>query len=60
MKKRSITVNFECDAPEEVLLEIADHMEWQLESLNDGTLYMGDDEDKTENHVYLVNSVKLK
>jgi len=40
MKKRSITINFETDAPKAVVEEIAEHMRWQLDSLNDGTLAM--------------------
>jgi hypothetical protein len=40
MKKRSITVSFECDANDDIIEEIAEQMKFQLESLNDGTLEM--------------------
>lgn len=41
MKKRSITIEFETDAPDAAVEEIAEHMRWQLDSLCDGTLDMG-------------------
>lgn len=48
MKKRIIVVSFECDAPDDVIQEIAEQMRWQLDSLNDGTLEMNEGEDPVD------------
>lgn len=60
MKRRTITIVVETDASDEVMEEIAEQMRWQLDSLNDGTLVMGDDEDDSVDEDYLVRSVDVK
>ena len=58
MKKRSIVIEFETDASEEVLEEIAENMRWQLESLNDGTLDMDGDGEYID-EPYIVTKMKM-
>ncbi len=41
MKKHKIIIEFESDAPEAAIREVAEHMLTQLESLEDGTIDLG-------------------
>ncbi len=51
MKKRTITIEFESDASNKVIEEIAEHMRWQLDSMCDGTLFMTERAEKNNKPV---------
>lgn len=55
MKKRIISFEFRTDASDDAIEEIAFMMEAQLESLNDGTLNLGTEEEPEEvNEDYVI------
>lgn len=61
MRKRTIIIEFETDAPDSAVEEIAEHMRWQLDSLCDGTLDLGTQaEPDIVDEDYVVTNVEVK
>jgi hypothetical protein len=61
MKKRVISFEFETDASDEAIEFISNLMEVQLESLNDGTLDLGDEQVPDEvNEDYIITKRIVK
>ena len=58
MSKYTVTITIHTDAPYEVVDEIRFMMEAQVESLNDGTLQMEDDQEPVDYDYTVFGSVK--